>query len=241
MKCVIVDDEPFAIEGMKMNLEKIDFIEVVGTFNNALEANTFLQNNEVDLLFLDIQMPDMTGLEFLSSLSKKPLTILATAYPNYAMEGFELGVVDYITKPIIFSRFVKAVNRAKEIFDLEKNNSFQIQKDQTEDYFYVKSNWKHIKIKYSEVRYIKGLKDYVIIYLEKEHIMTAVNLKTILLQLPADIFMRINKSYIVNVNYINSVYQDFVLIDSEEIVLSFMYKDEFYERFVNTKLIKRYL
>ncbi len=240
MKCIVIDDEPLAIEGMKMNIEKIDFLELIGTFTNALDANTFLQKNEVDLMFIDIEMPDITGLEFIANLPKKPLTIMATAYSQYAMEGFDLGVVDYITKPIVFARFLKAVNRAKEAFELEKGQSFLLQQNQTNDYFYVRSNWKHVKIKYDDVKYIKGLKDYVIIYLEKEHIMTAVNLKTLLLQLPSSNFFRINKSFIVNINFIDSVYQDLIMVGEEELVLSSVYKDDFYENCV-TKLIKCYL
>jgi DNA-binding LytR/AlgR family response regulator len=112
MKCIIIDDEPLAVEGMKLNIAKVDFLELVGTFNDVIEANTFLQNNTIDLLFLDVEMPDITGLQYLDTLEKKPLTIMATAYPQFAVEGFELGVIDYITKPIDFLRFVKAANRA---------------------------------------------------------------------------------------------------------------------------------
>lgn len=240
MKCIVIDDEPFAVEGMKLNIEKIDFLELIGTFNDVVEANAFMKNNSVDLLFMDIEMPDITGLEYLAMLEKKPLTILATAYPQYAMDGFDLGVVDYVTKPIDFLRFLKAVNRAKEVYDLENKSSFQLQNNPNEDFFFIRSNWKHIKIKYEEVKYIKGLKDYVIIYVDKEHHMTAVNLKTMLLQLPTSNFIRINKSFIVNIYHVDSVYQDIVTVGEEELVLSTIYKDEFYEKCVNSKLIKRY-
>ena len=127
-------------------------------------------------------------------------------------------------KPIVFSRFLKAATRAKEIFDMESKSSFQIQ-DKAEDHFYIRSNWKLIRIKYSEVKYIKGLKDYVIIYLEKEHVMTAVNLKTFMLQLPPDKFIRINKSYIVNGDFIDSVYLDMISVGEKELVLSTIYKE----------------
>ncbi len=239
MRCIVIDDEPFAREGMKINIEKIDFLELVGSFSNVIDANNFLNTNEIDLLFIDIEMPDITGLEYLATLKKKPLTILATAYPQYALEGFELGVIDYIVKPIVFTRFLSAVNRAKEIFDLEQKCSYQMV-EKANNYFYVRSNWRNIKIKYDEVKYIKGLKDYVIIYTVNEHIMTAVNLKTIHLQLPKINFIRINKSYIINVNFVDSVSQEMIQIGNEELILSGIYKDEFYTNFIEKNIIKRY-
>jgi len=238
MRCIIVDDEPLAREGMELNIADIRSLELVGQFSNAIAANDFLVNNKVDLIFLDIQMPGMTGLEFLRSLKKKPLVILTTAYPEFALEGFELDVVDYLVKPIRMVRFIKAVNKAKEIFDLYNQEDKTIQ-EIANDYIYIKSERKFIRVFFKDIKYIKGLKDYVMIYTEKLKIMTAMNIKTINNQLPSSIFARISKSYIININYINVVELDFVILDKEEIPLGKTYKESFINTYVKTNLIRR--
>lgn len=241
MKCIIVDDEPFAREGIMLNAKEVHFLEVVGEFSNALEANNFLSANDVDLMFLDIEMPGINGLDFIRSLKKRPQVILTTAYPQYALEGFELDVVDYLVKPIRLDRFIKAVNKAKEIHDLY-HQAQNTQVEITPEYIYIKSERKYIKVFFKEISYIKGMKDYVIIHSGKEKIITAMNMKTINEQLPNHIFARVSKSHIVNINYILSVDLDYIHLSgvtTEEIPLGDTYREDFINRYVKTSLIGR--
>ena len=238
MKCIIVDDEPLAREGMELNIQDVKYLELVGQFGTAMAANDFLSNNEVDLMFLDIQMPGVTGLEFIRSLKKRPLIILTTAYPEFALEGFELDVVDYLVKPIRLQRFIKAVNKAKEIFDLYQSAS----KNETtveDDFIYIKSDRKFVRLFFKDIKYIKGLKDYVMIFSEKEKMMTAMNIKTINSHLPAHTFVRVSKSHIININFIDSVDVDLIYLSGEEIPLGRTYKEHFIENYIKTNLVKR--
>lgn len=238
MKCIIVDDEPLAREGIELNVKEVNFLELVGQFNNPLAANNFLSENEVDLIFLDIQMPGMTGIEFVRSLKNKPLIIFTTAYAEYALEGFELDVVDYLVKPIRIQRFIKAVNKAKDIYDLQ-NAETVVEVNNEEDYIYIKSERKYVRLFYKDIKYIKGLKDYVMIYTTNDKMMTAMNIKTINSKLPPSIFARVNKSYIININFIDAIELDFILLGDEEIPLGRTYKEDFIDRYVKTKLIQR--
>lgn len=238
MKCIIVDDEPLAREGIELNIQDVQYLELVGQFGNAMAANDYLSNNEVDLMFLDIQMPGITGLDFIRSLKKRPLIILTTAYPEFALEGFELDVVDYLVKPIRLQRFIKATNKAKEIFDLyqsAENNEAMVE----DEFIYIKSERKYIRLFFKDVKYIKGLKDYVMIFSKKDKIMTAMNIKTINSHLPKNIFVRVSKSYIININYIDSVEIDLIHLDGEEIPLGRTYKEHFIENYIKTNLVKR--
>lgn len=238
MKCIIVDDEPLAREGMELNVEDLSYLKLVGKFGTAMDALNFLNENEVDLMFLDIQMPGMTGLDFIRSLKKKPMIILCTAYPQYALEGFELDVIDYLVKPMRLQRFVQAVSKAKEIYDL-KHKANKIEPTVNEEDIFIRADRKYIRIFFKDIKYIKGMKDYVQIITETEKYMTAMNIKTTNEQLPDNQFVRINKSYIINSDYIDSIGQDFVMVSGNEIPLGRTYKESFIERFVKGKLIER--
>lgn len=238
MKCIIIDDEPLAREGIELNIEEVPFLELVGQFGNALEANNFIVQNEVDLMFLDIEMPGITGLEFIRSLKNQPMTILTTAYPQYALEGFELDVLDYLVKPIRLQRFIKATNKAKEFYDMAQKAHNTIESIE-EDFIYIKSERKYIRLFFKDIRFIKGMKDYVMIYTENKRIMTAMNIKTINDQLPDSIFARVGKSYIINVNFIDSIEVDFIQLAGEEIPLGRTYKERFLNKYVKGNLIER--
>ncbi len=240
MKCIIVDDEPLAREGMELNVKEMGFLELVGQFPNVVAANAFLAGNEVDLMFLDIQMPGITGIDWLKNLQHPPMVIFATAYPEYALKGFELNVVDYLLKPIRLERFMNAVNKAKEIYDSkkkEKNKEPKIEKEN--NYTYIAADRKYIKVFYEDVIYIEGMKDYVVVHTKGQKIMPAMNLKTILKQLPSSIFVRVNKSYILNVNYIQSVDNDFIVMEKMEIPLGRTYKEHFINNYIRNNLLKR--
>ncbi len=237
ISCIIVDDEPFARKGIELNLKEIDWIEIKGQFPNAIKASDYLNNNEVDIMFLDIEMPGLNGLEFLKTLKERPIVILTTAYPQFALEAFELEVFDYLVKPIRFERFFQAVTRAKEVIETSKIKSEL--SEITEEYFYIKSDRKYIKLYYKDVKWIKGLKDYVMLFTDSEKYMTALNIKTIYSKLPKHIFARVSKSYIINVNNIDSIDVDTILINKEEIPLGASFKDEFIKTHIKDKLLKR--
>ncbi|MCC7505174.1 MAG: response regulator transcription factor [Saprospiraceae bacterium] len=242
MKCIIIDDEPLAREGILLNASEVHFLEVIGEFNNALEANNFLSANEVDLMFLDIEMPGVNGLEFLRSIKKRPLVILTTAYPQYALESYELDAVDYLVKPIRLDRFIKAVNKAKELHDLLQLAGQSSSVEIAHDYIYIKSDRKYIKVFFKDIAFIKGMKDYVVLYSGKEKIITAMNIKTIHEQLPSSIFARVSKSHIVNIQYIQSIDQDSIQLRAdipEEIPLGDTYREDFINRYVRTNLVQR--
>jgi len=241
MKCIIIDDEPLAREGIELNVSDISFLELVGEFDNALKANDFIKSNAVDLMFLDIQMPGITGLDFLRSLAEKPMTILTTAYPQHALEGFELDVVDYLVKPIRMERFLKAVNKAKEIHELHQAQKISPNEVESiaEEFIYIRSERKLIRLFFKDILYIKGMKDYVLIFEKDRKIMTAMNIKTIHAQLPASIFARVGKSSIINVNYIESLDNDFIIIGKEEIPLGRTYRDDFINTYIKGNIVER--
>lgn len=243
MKCIIIDDEPFAREGVRLNMKDVHFLENIGEFSNALEANNFLSEHDVDLMFLDIEMPGISGLDFLRMLKTKPLTILTTAYPQYALDGYELDVVDYLVKPIRLDRFIKAVNKAKDIYDLRHSPTAASTVESKEtDYFYVKADRKFVKVYFRDLSLIKGMKDYVQLHVGDQKMLTAMNMKTINAQLPDHIFTRVSKSHIVNINHIETVDNDGIMLrnhDSENIPLGDTYREAFINNYIKTNLVQR--
>ncbi len=236
MKCIIVDDEPLAREGMRMNIGELSNLTLVGEFEDAASANEFLKNNQVDIMFLDIEMPGQSGLDFLRSLDDAPLVILTTAYPQYAVEAYELDVVDYLVKPIKLDRFVRAVAKAESFLSLSENTAvFEAIED---DFIFIKSERKYIKIRFDELLFVEGLKDYVIVHATHGKYMTAMNVKTIHNKLPEDIFFRVSKSFIINVNHIDDIDGNVVNIRENEIPIGRSYRDIFLD-FVNKRLLRR--
>lgn len=237
MKCIIVDDEPLAREGIELNIASAPSLELVAQFNNAIDAGEYIKNHKVDLMFLDIEMPKLNGLNFLRTLSRKPFVIITTAYPQFALEAFELEVIDYLVKPIRLERFIKAVNSVQQFFEaFNKTASFE---KVEEDFIYIRADRKFVRLFYSEILFIKGMKDYVMIFAKDQRFMTAMNIKTISDQLPASIFVRVSKSYLINKNFIDFIDQDFINIGKHEIPLGRTYKQEFLEKHIKTKLIDR--
>lgn len=238
MKCIIVDDEPLAREGMEMNIEEVDSLELVAQFESAVDANDYLTEQSVDLIFLDIQMPEVSGLDFIRSMKNRPLVILSTAYPEYALEGFELDVVDYLVKPIRFKRFLKAVNKALEIFALKKEDSDQ-SGEVDRPFVYLKSERKYVKVFLDDIVYIEGMKDYVRVHMTDSNLMTAMNVKTINKQLDDRLFVRVSKSYIINVDYIDEVSTRSVFVNGKELSIGKTYRDNFFDNYINDHLISR--
>jgi two-component system LytT family response regulator len=196
IKCLLIDDEPIAREIIEVFIEKTTFLELVGSFGKALDALEFLQNNMVDIILTDIEMPQISGLQLIKSLSYQPATIFITAYREFALEGFDVGIVDYLVKPVSYDRFLKAVNRA--IDSLKKKNVLTEGKN---NYIFIKSDNKFIKILFDDVVYIESIKDYLRIHIsETQRFVTHSTMKSIAEKLP-DYFFRIHRSYIVNTKF----------------------------------------
>jgi len=223
IRCLAVDDEPLALELLEDNIRQVPFLELVGKCSNALDALKFLQQQSVDLIFLDIQMPGLTGLQFIRSLSHPPMVILITAYEKFALEGFELDVVDYLVKPVSLDRFIKACNKASELFNLRTKQG----SNTATDYFFVSADYSLVKVEFADILWIEGLKDYVKINLKSssKSIITRMSMKALEDQLPASKFMRIHKSYIVSISSITSVRKSSVFIGAMELPVGDNYKD----------------
>ena len=209
---IIVDDEPLAQDVLQTHIDQMPELNLIKRCSNALEANEILKKEQVDLMFLDIQMPQLTGIDFLKTLKNPPIVIFTTAYPNYALEGFELNALDYLLKPISLDRFMKATNKAIDQINLQRGVSNQASgtpaaapQEDGEGFIFVKADKKLIKIKYNEILYIEGLKDYVIIRLEKNRVITLQTMKSLEEKLPSHLFQRIHRSYIVSLDKINAV------------------------------------
>ena len=204
MKTLIVDDEPLALEILEEFISKVPELKLIAKCQNAIEAGEALRKNEIDLIFLDIQMPQLTGIDFVKTLTHPPKIIFTTAYSQYALEGFELNAVDYLLKPISFDRFLKAVNKA-----MVNTSSHSIAESEElesgPDFIFVKADKKLIRLKYNEIQYVEGLKDYVIIKTDTGRIITLQTMKSLEEKLPSPTFMRIHRSYIVNLEKISAV------------------------------------
>ena len=224
MRCMVIDDEQLVRELLEDNIRQVPFLQWVKSCRNALEATEALQTTPADLLFLDIQMPRVNGLQFLQTLTDPPLVILVTAYGQYALEGFDLRVVDYLLKPFSFERFLKACNRAEELFRLRHNDKAATSVP-VEDFF-VNVEYSLVKIVAADVLYAEGVKDYVKIYLSTSArpVLTRMTLKALEEKLPSPAFVRTHKSFLVSVKKITTVKRDFVCIGEKEIPVSVSYK-----------------
>lgn len=200
IKTLLVDDEPLALQVLENYVSQLPELELAGMCSNAIEANEKIQNEDIDLICLDIKMPQISGIDFLKSLKNPPLVIFTTAFSNYALESYSLDVVDYLLKPISFDRFMMAINKVTERMNNKKSLS-----QHEDDYFYVKADKKLIRVKYDDIIYIEGLKDYVIIRVDESRIVTLQTMKSLTDKLPDDRFIRVHRSYLVNIDRINSI------------------------------------
>ncbi|MCC8187468.1 MAG: LytTR family DNA-binding domain-containing protein [Bacteroides sp.] len=235
MKCILVDDEPLAREAIRLLLEDASGLEQVGEFNSALAASRYMMQHPVDLVFLDIQMPGITGLEFARTIPKETLVIFTTAYSEYALDSYEVDAIDYLIKPVDPERFDKAVQKALVYHNLLTEQEKEDIEAPEADYFFVKSERRFFKVIFSDILFIEGLKDYVILQLKDQKIITKMNLKNIHELLPRRQFMRVNKSYIVNTDQIDSFDNNDIFIGNHEIGIGNSYRDAFFEEFVTKK------
>lgn len=237
IRCVIIDDEPLARKGLREYIADIDFLELVAEFDHPLQAMDRLNSGEVDLLFLDIQMPRMSGLELLRAFKHPPLTILTTAYSEYALEGYELEVVDYLVKPIGADRFLKAVLKAREILEW-KSQPVGNDEKQT-PYFFIKADNRLVRISFDELQWVEALQNYVTLHTVDRKYITYLTFKAVEEYLPGDRFIKVHKSYIVSAAHIDSIEGNDIWIGKHQIPISRGLKDEVYERLLKGKYWKR--
>lgn len=233
LNCLIVDDEPIAREGIADYIDKVDFLEIKGFCSSGIEAAEFIKNNPIDLMFLDIQMPHLSGLEFLESLDKTPLTILTTAYSEYALEGFRLQVVDYLLKPITFQRFFQAVLKAQEMFNLRSNGE-----DGNTD-MYIRQSDSFVKIAWKDILYIESMQNYLKLHFREKTVTIHQTMTAIEDILPKEYFFRIHKSFLVNISQIELINGGRIIINGNELPVSRMRREDLLDTIVYRNLISK--
>jgi DNA-binding LytR/AlgR family response regulator len=229
LKCVAIDDEPLALSILEGYINQVPFLELAAKFSHPIKAIDYINNNEVDLLFVDIQMPDMSGLDVVAKLTSKPLIIFTTAFSQFAIDGFKVDAIDYLLKPIDYPDFLKAANKAHEwlIAKKQKNANIQINKE----FLFIKSEYRTIRINFNDIIYIQGMSEYVRIHLvNSKPVMSLLSLKSLEAQLPEHLFMRVHKSYIVNLQKINIIERNEIIYDDGVVIpVSNQYKAKFQE------------
>jgi DNA-binding LytR/AlgR family response regulator len=237
---IIIDDEPLARKGIKEYIHDTDFLFLAGEFDEPVKAAGFLNTNSVQLIFLDIQMPKISGLEFLKTLLHPPPVIFTTAYPQHALEGFELNALDYLVKPVSFERFLKAALKAKEYYEVrQKNVTTDRDPVVQNDYFFVKADNKLVKISFDDILFAEALQNYVTIHTIDKKYITYLTFKSVEEYLPADKFIKTHKSYIVSASKIDSIEGNDIRIGNHYIPVSRNEKEEVMDRLLKGKFLKR--
>jgi DNA-binding LytR/AlgR family response regulator len=231
LKTIIIDDEPVAIRGLKKLLLKIDSIELLGEFNSGIHGRDFLLKNNIDLMFLDIEMPEMTGIDLLRILSYKPVTIITSAHPQYAIEGYDLDVLDFLVKPIAQERLLKAVNKSLDFIDARKGI------ERNHDYIFVKCDKIIEKILLSEILYVESLHNYVAICTENKKYISYSSLKNMEGLLPAERFIKVQKSFLVSISKISGFSRDSIIVKDIRIPISRMNKKKILEVIIGNKYL----
>jgi two-component system LytT family response regulator len=237
IRCIAIDDEPLAVKKIAGYIQKVPFLELVAECRSAAEAMTVMDSTDVQLLFIDINMPDISGMEFVKSLTNKPYVVFTTAYSEYAVEGFQVEAVDYLLKPITFSNFLKAANKVKNLVELTANNQKESVRT-TADHLFVKSDYKLIRIELYDIKYIESQHEYIKIHLiNSTPVMTQLSLKSIEEQLPPDRFMRVHRSYVVNLAKITVIERNRIIFDGKVYIpVSDQYK-EIFQKYVDGNFV----
>jgi two-component system LytT family response regulator len=235
--CIAIDDEPLALKQMTGYIEKIPGLKLMDRFTSAIKALEFLQNNTVDLMFVDINMPDLSGMEFVKSLSRPPKVIFTTAYREYAVEGFQVDAADYLVKPISFPAFLKAVDKTIQRYFANHDSEPSIRHN--EQFLFIKTEYKIVRIDLNNIKYIEGMRDYIRIHLTDENpVMALIKMKNIIEHLPSDHFMRVHRSYIVNLNKVHTIERSRIVFDKNVYIpISDQYKEDF-QKFLDNNFLK---
>jgi DNA-binding LytR/AlgR family response regulator len=234
LSCIIVDDEPVARKILHEFVDQVPFLDLHGKFENAMKAEAFLKSNTVDLIFLDIEMPKISGLQFLQKLNVESMAILTTAFPQYALEGYELDIIDYLLKPFALSRFLKAVQKAKDFHEMKHKTSA----GPLSSYIFIKSDKRIEKIELSDILYAESVGNYVSIYTDDKRILAYLTMKSLEAQLPADDFIKIHQSYLVNCSKIEAIEGNEIKIEGKSLPISRNYRD-LVMKIVNQRLLRR--
>lgn len=226
INCIAVDDEPLALKLLQDNISKVPFLTLKAACSDAFEAITALNNDKIDLIFVDIQMPGLSGLQLVSSLENRQMVIFVTAYKQYALDSFDLAVVDYLLKPVPLDRFIKACNRAKELYEL-RNNKNQLQANVPNDYFFVNADYSQIKVVFNDIIWIEGLGDYVKIHLKStsKPLVVRTSIKNLETELPLAKFIRIHKSYLVSITEITAIRKNSIFMGDKEFSIGETYRE----------------
>jgi DNA-binding LytR/AlgR family response regulator len=235
LNCIIIDDEPIARKGLKEYIQDVDFLNLLGEFEHPLKAMDLLMREKVDLILLDIQMPKIKGPDFIGTLSVQPMVIFTTAYPQYAVQGFELNAIDYLVKPFSFDRFVKAVMKAK----LKKESEKPMVTEPEESHFFIKTDSKLVKIYYHDILFVEALQNYVAVHTRDKKLITYLTFKSIEDHLPAGQFLKIHKSYIVALSRIDSIEGNELKIGNQSLPISRTLKEEVMEKILKDRYLKR--
>jgi DNA-binding LytR/AlgR family response regulator len=240
INCVIIDDEPLARKGLREYIADVEFLQLHSEFDNPIKAMETLKKEDVHLLFLDIQMPKLNGLEFFKALQHAPPVIFTTAFPQFALDGFELNALDYLVKPISFERFLKSAVRAKEFYEVRQKNKTEAnaQNSQT-DYFFIKADNKLVKVQFNEILYAEALQNYVVIHTLDKKFITYLTFKSVEDYLPSSLFIKTHKSYIVSAARIDSIEVNDIRIGQHHIPISRNLKEEVMEKLLGGKFLKR--
>ena len=233
MRCIIVDDEPVARKILEEFVEQVPFLECIGQFGNALKAEDFLKSNKADIIFLDIEMPKMSGLQYLQQATVRPLVILTTAFPEYALEGYEWDIIDYLLKPIAFKRFEKAVQKAREYAQLKDTNTLS-----SPPYLFIRSDKRIEKVELQDILYIESAGNYVFLHTETKKIMAYLTLKSIEAQLPRADFIKVHQSFLVCFSKIDAIEGNTIKIKGKTVPISRNYRDTVMD-LVTRRLLKR--
>jgi DNA-binding LytR/AlgR family response regulator len=240
IRCIIIDDEPLARKGLKEYISDIDFLQLEGEFDTPLKATRLIAEGNIQLVFLDIQMPKITGLEFFKSLPHAPPVVFTTAYPQYAIDGFEVNAIDYLVKPIPFERFLKAAMKVKEYYEVRQKNLAEVPSTESkDDFFFIKSDNKLVRIFFSDVLFVEALQNYVSVYTKTRKYITYLTFKSIEEYLPADRFVKTHKSYIVSAASIDQIDGNEICIGTHRIPISRTSKDEVMEKLLKGRFLKR--
>lgn len=240
INCVIIDDEPLARKGLREYISDVEFLHLAGEYDNPLKATEMVSRGDAQLLFLDIQMPKITGLDFMKTLQKPVPVIFTTAFPQFALDGFELNALDYLVKPISFDRFLKAALKAKEYYEVrQKNEADKPSATGPHDHFFIKADNKLVKVSFNDILFIEALQNYVVVHTHEKKLITYLTFKSVEEYLPSSQFIKVHKSFIVSAPKIDSIEGNDIRIGQHYIPVSRNLKDEVMDRLLKGKFLKR--
>lgn len=238
LNCIIIDDEPLARKGLREYIEDVDFLTLAGEFDSALKSVELLSTGKLQLIFLDIQMPKVTGLQFFKSLQQAPPVIFTTAYPQHALEGFNLNALDYLVKPISFDRFLQAALKAKEYYELRSQNKTH-ENTGAPDYLFIKVDGKLVKVTYDDILFVEAVQNYITIHTKEKKYLTYLTFHSIEEFLPSHLFVKTHKSYIVAISKIETIDGNCIQIGAHSIPISRNLKDEVMKKIMDDRFLKR--